>query len=194
MKFILILVLRNTKYGGFMKNKNKLIILSVLFSFSTMAKQYDCIEVNVFDVDRDNISTRALARAAEIPEEVLNSIQTYVRTELNIDENGLSAKKGGEDTCENQDATLELKGTVSDYKKGSRMMRYMVGFGAGKQKIQIETELYDKSTGELLKKDRVVDRKIGGLVGGSENKGKRDFAEKMNNFVRTALGMKKAKL
>jgi len=73
-------------------------------------------------------------------------------------------------------------------------MRYMVGFGAGKQKIQIEAELYDKLSGELIKKDRVVDRKIGGLVGGSENKGKRDFAEKMNNFVRVALGMKKAKL
>lgn len=168
----------------------------VLFFLTTnaQAKVYDCIEVNLFTVDRENISTRALARAAEIPEQILQIIQTYVRTELNIDENGLEAKKGGDNACESVDSTLELKGTVTDYKKGSRMMRYMVGFGAGKQKIQIEAELYDKATGKLLKKDRVVDRKIGGLIGGSENKGKKDFAEKVNNFVRTALGMKKSKL
>lgn len=166
-----------------------------LATFAIHSKTYDCIEVNIFDVDRENISTRALARAAEIPEQTLTAIQTYVRAELNIDSNGLEAIKGGEDdSCENPETALELKGSVSDYKKGSRMMRYMVGFGAGKQKIQIETELYDKLSGELIKKDRVVDRKIGGLVGGSENKGKRDFAEKMNNFVRGALGMKKAKL
>ncbi|WP_179952284.1 DUF4410 domain-containing protein [Marinicella rhabdoformis] len=168
--------------------------IALFASFSSFSKTYDCIEVNVFEVDRENISSRAFARAAEIPEETLNIIQTYVRTELNIDKNGLEAKKGAEDLCPSQSSALELKGTVSDYKKGSRVMRYMVGFGAGKQKIQIEAELYDKETGELLKKDRVVDRKIGGLIGGSENKGKRDFAEKMNNFVRTALGMKRSKL
>lgn len=168
--------------------------LALSVSSPLLAKQYDCIEVNQFTVDREDISTRELARAAEIPAEMLLTIQTYVRTELNIDDNGLVAKKGAEDGCENPEKALELKGVVTDFKKGSRMMRYMVGFGAGKQKIQIEAELYDKATGELLKKDRVVDRKIGGLVGGSENKGKRDFAEKMNNFVRKALGMKKAKL
>ena len=46
----------------------------------------------------------------------------------------------------------------------------------------------------VIKRDRVVDRKIGGLIGGSDNKGKRDFAGKMNNFVRTGLGMKRSKL
>lgn len=176
-----------------MKYKS-LSVLGLLMSSHVFAKSYDCIEVNVFTVDRENISTRELARAAEIPEQMLQTIQTYVRTELNIDENGLEAKKGGEDACESAKSALELKGVITDYKKGSRMMRYMVGFGAGKQKIQIEAELYDKETGKLLKKDEVVDRKIGGLVGGSENKGKKDFAEKMNNFVRTALGMKKSKL
>lgn len=175
-------------------SKKSIALFGVFLSVNTFAKTYDCIEVNVFSVDRENISTRELARAAEIPEQMLKTIQTYVRTELNIDENGLMAKKGGDDVCESTEKALELKGTVTDYKKGSRMMRYMVGFGAGKQKIQIEAELYDKESGELLKKDRVVDRKIGGLIGGSENKGKKDFAEKMNNFVRTALGMKKAKL
>lgn len=176
--------------------KSKLLLAATLFtSCAIHAKSYDCIEVNMFTVDRENISTRELARASEIPDQILASLQTYVRTELNIDSNGLEAKKGTKDnSCKNPKTALELKGTVSDYKKGSKMMRYMVGFGAGKQKIQIETELYDKASGDLIKKDRVVDRKIGGLIGGSENKGKKDFAEKMNNFVRVALGMKKSKL
>lgn len=186
----------NQLLGVFRMFKITFLITSLFFvSFVIHSKTYDCIEINVFDVDRENISTRAFARAAEIPEQTLVALQTYVKAELNIDTNGLEAKKGSEDnSCENPETALELKGTVSDYKKGSRVMRYMVGFGAGKQKIQIETELYDKTSGELIKQGRVVDRKIGGLVGGSENKGKRDFAEKMNNFVRVALGMKKAKL
>ena len=177
-----------------MNRQSMVLVFIFLLTFNVFAKDYDCIEVNLFEVDRDNISTRELARAAEIPTETLLSIQTYVRTELNIDENGLAAKKGGDDSCEKMESALELKGTITDFKAGSRMMRYMVGFGAGKQKIQIETELYDKESGDLIEKDQVVDRKIGGLIGGSENKGKRDFAEKMNNFVRQALGMKKAKL
>ena len=177
-----------------MTQKHLLLVSLLALSPAAFSKSYDCIEVDVFKVDREDLSSRALARAAEIPEQMLTTIQTYVRTELNIDENGLEAKKTEGNTCENAASALLLTGTVTDYKEGSRMMRYMVGFGAGKQKIQIEAELYDKETNELLKKDRVVDRKIGGLVGGSENKGKRDFAEKMNNFVRTALGMKKSKL
>jgi len=72
-------------------------------------------------------------------------------------------------------------------------MRYMVGLGAGKQKIQINAQLIEKSSGKVLKSGRIVDRKIGGLVGGSENKGKRDFAEKTTKFIRQALGMKEKK-
>jgi hypothetical protein len=172
----------------------KIIIVSFFSISLCQAKDFNCIEVNLFSVDRDNISTRAYARAASIPEETLNILQVYVRNELSIDHNGLKAVKGGEQKCENPKKALVLDGTISDYKKGSQVMRYMVGFGAGKQKIQIEAVLKNKSTNSIIKRDRVVDRKIGGLIGGSDNKGKRDFAEKMNNFVRTGLGMKKSKL
>ena len=70
-----------------MKAMKLTFYILLLVSFNASAKVYDCIEVTLFEVDRDNISTRALARAAEIPTEVLSSIQTYVRTELNLDEN-----------------------------------------------------------------------------------------------------------
>jgi hypothetical protein len=168
--------------------------MSVLFVNSSYAVHFNCIEVNLFSVDRDDISSRALARAASIPKETLDILQVYVRNELNIDKNGLKAVKGGIKVCEDSKKALVLDGTITDYKKGSQVMRYMVGFGAGKQKIQIEAVLKNKGTNVVIKRDRVVDRKIGGLIGGSENKGKRDFAEKINNFVRIGLGMKRSKL
>ena len=67
----------------------------------------------------------------------------------------------------------------------------MVGFGAGKQKIETNLVLSEKKSGKVLAKERVVDRKIGGLVGGSEDKGKRDYAEKVNKFIRKAIGLGK---
>ncbi len=172
----------------------KMFIASIIVINTSYASEFNCIEINLFTVDRDDISSRALARAASIPEETLNLLQVYVRNELNIDKNGLKAVKGGEASCEDPKTALVLDGLITDYKKGSQVMRYMVGFGAGKQKIQIEAVLINKDTNKVIKKDRVVDRKIGGLIGGSNDKGKRDFAEKINNFVRTGLGMKKSKL
>ena len=84
-----------------------------------------------------------------------------------------------------------VNGEVIDYKKGNRAVRYMVGFGAGKQKIETNLILSEKKSGKVIAKQRVVDRKIGGLVGGSENKGKRDYAEKVNKFIRLAIGLGK---
>jgi len=111
--------------------------------------------------------------------------------EVDLDENGLQALDPNEGKCENDATSLVLGGVVTDYKKGNRVVRYMVGFGAGKQKIESILTLKDKLTGEVLAQGRVVDRKIGGLVGGSDDKGKRDFAEKVNNFIRNGIGLKK---
>lgn len=166
-----------------------LIAVVALLPFS--AKAYECVEVHLFDVDRNDFSSRALSRATEIPEEMLNSIQTFVLTEINVTDNGLKANKP--DQCENPEKTLVLSGKITDYKKGNRAVRYIVGFGAGKQKIQIQAKLMNKGTGQVLAEDKIVDRKIGGLVGGSANKGQRDFAEKVDKFIRKALKKKKTK-
>ncbi len=158
---------------------------------------YDCIEIKLFDVDRNDFSSNAMTRATEIPEEILHDVQHVIVAEMSRDaDNGLRAVKSDdpENTCDADSSTLVLSGKITDYKKGNRAVRYLVGLGFGKQKIQVQAELHDKATGRLLKNDRVVDRKFGGLAGGSAHKGKRDFAEKINNFVRTALGLKKGKL
>ncbi len=142
--------------------------------------------------NKEQANTRALKRAAGIPNDVISKIQNIVIDEIDLDSNGLDAVslEDGQN-CPNDEHSLILTGQVSDYKKGNRAVRYLVGFGAGKQKIATNLTLAEKISGKIIAQDEIIDRKIGGLVGGSEDKGKRDYAEKVNNFIRYAIGMKK---
>ncbi len=175
------------------------LILTVFSSYAkneaevdnAAAKKYDCIEVNMLTSKKKNTKSRALKRAARIPKDVVKNIQNFMVDEIDLDENGLNALAPEDATCENPDTALVLNGVVVDYKKGNRLVRYIVSFGAGKQKIEANLVLTEKASGKEIARGRVVDRKIAGFAGGSENKGKRDFAEKVNNFVRTAINLKK---
>ena len=72
-----------------------------------------------------------------------------------------------------------LGGQFIDYKKGNEVLRYLVSFGAGKQKLEIMLSIKDIQTGKIIKEERVVDRKWAGWVGGDSEKGMRDFAERI---------------
>lgn len=163
-----------------------ILLLSVNITFAEQTQSatsdYKCIEINLFTADKQNPKTRALKRAAKISKLVLHNIRDVVLSE--IDAKGLTAVKT--DKCTDE-ASLQLNGVVIDYKEGNQMMRYMIGFGAGKQKIATNITVSDKATGEVLAEQKIVDRKIGGLIGGSDAKGKKDFAEKVNKFLRKAL-------
>lgn len=174
--------------------KTKILII-LLFNISLLsAKNFTCVDIPLFDVDRNNHSTREMERAAMIPQEVLEKIQFITVGEVLRSPNGLSATKGVQgDVCMQDGSSLVLEGKVTDYKKGNRAMRYLVGFGAGKQKIQTDLVLKDKTTGKIIATGTVIDRKIGGLVGGSDDKGKHDYAEKVDKFIKKALGIKTRK-
>ncbi len=178
--------------------KSLLILLLLTGSNFSLAKKhdsssskYDCIEINKLTVDKENANTRALKRASRIPSEVIKNIQNFMVDEVDLDKNGLKAVNPEETKCKNDETALVLDGVLIDYKKGNRIVRYIVSFGAGKQKIEANLTLTEKATGEKLAKGRVVDRKVAGFAGGSDDKGKRDFAEKVNNFIRKGLKMKK---
>ncbi|MCF6289331.1 MAG: DUF4410 domain-containing protein [Proteobacteria bacterium] len=181
-------------------NKFYVLLTLILIMGSATAKKvylettnFNCIEIHQFTSDKENDNTRALKRAAKIPDEILTSIQTIIVDEIDLDNtNGLDATAANDsNTCPNDNNSLILKGVVTDYKKGNRAVRYLVSLGAGKQKIETQVTLSEKASSKVIAQGRVVDRKIGGLVGGSKDKGKRDFAEKLNNFIRTSIGMKK---
>jgi len=176
-----------------MKKVQAIIALLVFLNISTVfAAGYNCVDIELLTVDKLNANTKALKRASHIPEEILGLIQQIVIDEVDLNNNGLKSYPADVDkTCPNTNESLVVNGRVIDYKKGNRAVRYMVGFGAGKQKIETNLVLTEKKSGKVIAKERVVDRKIGGLVGGSEDKGKRDYAEKVNKFIRKAIGLGK---
>jgi len=50
----------------------------------------------------------------------------------------------------NPEASYEVTGSLHDFKKGSGAVRFFVGFGAGKAKLDTSLKLIDKKTGETL--------------------------------------------
>ena len=164
------------------------LAILVLLSAPQAASAYTCIEVAEFVVDKESIESKQDQRAAMIPEELLGAIQKYVTLEIPLAMPGVTGVAQGEQRCKPGDQVAVLSGTVTDYKPGNRAMRYLVGFGAGAQKFPVQATLTDKATGAVLGSDEIVDRKVAGWAGGSDEKGMEDFSEKIAGFIARAIG------
>lgn len=55
--------------------------------------------------------------------------------------------------------TLKLQGTITELSGGSRGLRFWIGFGAGRSKVQLETRMVDAESGAVLLV--TADRRIG---------------------------------
>src|SRR5215471_13929155 len=66
-------------------------------------------------------------------------------------EDGATVAEGGK--------ALKLLGTITELSGGSRGLRFWIGFGAGRSKVQIETRLVDAESGAVLLV--TADRRIG---------------------------------
>lgn len=175
-------------------NKLPTVLLATLLSLSAtaaVADDYACIELQLFSVDKDNIDDRESARAALIPEDVLVELRSYIAVEIPVEMGRIKVMLAPEETCPDAPSSLVFGGTVTDYKKGNQVARYLVGLGAGKQKFAVEAWVKRKGDGVELKRGEVVDRKIGGLIGGSKDKGKQDFGEKIADFIHSAASGRK---
>ncbi len=147
---------------------------------------YSILEVARFEVHRGDFSSKVAERAGRIPEEMLDQIQRALLVELQQDKPLPTVRKAG-DSGEETGRVLLLGGRVVDFLGGDRMKRYFVGFGAGQQKIEVQCTLTDPGSGKVLGQETILDRKVAGLGGGSEDKGVRDFAEKVRDFIRRTL-------
>ncbi len=145
-------------------------------------KNYDCLEVEKFTVDRKDYSSTKLERAAAIPEEILTNLQHKIVGETIRSKIISQVVKKEESKCSAK--TLIYGGKVTDYKQGSRAARILIGLGAGKQKFEVESYLKDKASGQIIASKKIIDRKFGGLAGGDEDKGQQDFAEKVAAFIK----------
>lgn len=155
------------------------------------AADFSCVEVELFQPgDQSQADSRQDKRAAGIPPEVLATLQQGIVQELPAALKGMTAVKAGEASCPDPATAISFGGTVTDYKKGNKAARYFIGLGAGKQKFAVNAWIKAKSSGDVLGEDEVVDRKVGGIFGGSADKGVRDFAEKVAGFIQKTLKSK----
>ncbi len=174
-----------------MKLQGFAIVLPVLLAqlFLVPAYAYDCVEVELFQIDRTQIQSKKDKRAAHIPRDALEVLRKSIVLEVPLSVPGMVGMYAGEESCPDAARAIILGGTMSDYKKGNKVARYLVGMGAGAQKFAVQAWIKDKATGQVLGSQEVVDRKVGGFVGGSAEKGVDDFSEKMTRFIRKTLGI-----
>jgi hypothetical protein len=162
-------------------------LVVMLVTPALRAASYSCVEVEIFGIDKSDIRSKQDKRAATIPREALEAIRQSIVLEIPLSVPGMVGVAAGEEACKDPARAVILGGTMSDYKKGSKAARYFIGMGAGKQKFAVAAWIRDKASGHVLGTDEIVDRKIGGLLGGSAEKGVDDFSEKVAKFIRRTL-------
>ena len=177
----------NTRDSAHESSSSSLVFFSLLFFSTVDANEFNCVEVEIFQVDRSTIESKQDKRAATIPEESLQKLQDAVALEVPLGIQGATGARVGRESCPDATRAVIFGGVVSDFKPGSRALRYFVGFGAGAQKFAVDVYLKVKSTGEVLATGEVIDRKIGGLLGGEADKGVDDFSEKAVGFIKKSL-------
>jgi hypothetical protein len=150
-----------------------------------VTKTYAALEIARFEVNREDYNSKESERAGRIPDEVLDTIQRVLISEVVNSKKFATVAKAG--ATAGGEGSLELGGRVVDWLPGSKVARMFVGMGAGQQKIEVECVLKDKATGQVLARETILDRKVGGITGGSEEKGIRDFAEKVMVFIDQSL-------
>lgn len=75
--------------------------------------------------------------------------------------------------------TVRVVGVVTKYKAGSRAKRYLVGFGAGKTKVDVLVRFVDKTTGEVLHEQNVDGDVVMGLFGGDSGGATREVGKEV---------------
>ena len=143
-------------------------------------KEYNCLEVEKFGVNREGSATKEEKRSAAISEETLGRLQEKIVAEIAKENLFASVVKAGQGTCSGN--KLSFGGKVTDYKKGNAAKRILIiGFGTGKQKYQVDSYVKNKKTGEMLAQKIITDRYYGAVA--AQKRGEKDFAEKVAKFV-----------
>jgi hypothetical protein len=166
------------------------VLATLLLATEAAAQSAVCVKVEAFTSDTTDVKTKADKRAAQVPDEVVKKIQDNLVLQVPLSMPGSTGVAGTSGKCPAKARVVVLSGVFADYKEGNRAMRYWVGMGAGKQKFSVNAKVVDEK-GATLGEEVITDRKIGGLVGGSDAKGLEDFSEKVIAFVKTSTGAKK---
>jgi hypothetical protein len=144
---------------------------------SAVAGPIDCVEVEKYKVAEEKQAAQT-DRAATIPPRNIELILAGVLKHLPKKVKGITAVDASQGSCPNPGTAAILKGDILDFRKGNMALRYLVGFGAGAQKVRVRLTVLRKSNSEIIGQNEASDTKWGGAFGGTNTKGLDDFAEK----------------
>ncbi len=148
--------------------------------WTEVLKNYDCLEVNLFQIDRSDLSTVELRRAIAIADDTLMIIQASIVQ--NINDAALFSKvfKSNESKCTGK--VLLLGGRITDYKEGDQAARILIAIGGvGEQKIQAQCYLKDKASGNVLVEKTVA---LSNTFFSGNFAGEELFAKRVASFVK----------
>lgn len=80
--------------------------------------------------------------------------------------------------------TLKIVGEVTNYDKGNRAARYLIGFGAGATKVNANVKFIDAATGNVLLEKQVDGVVWIGMFGGDSNGAKSGLAKEISNLAK----------
>jgi curli biogenesis system outer membrane secretion channel CsgG len=121
-----------------------------------VAHKYNTVEVVRFDTKE----------GVDFPPDFSVRLNEELVTELQKSKRFAEVLREGEAPKEEGAPALKLVGTVTEFKKGSQMKRYLIGFGAGKTKIVAAIKFVDRATGDVVYEDDVDGKVIMGFAGG----------------------------
>lgn len=152
-------------------------IINTASGASTTKAQFQNVQVMRFEV----------RSGLDFPADYLVTMMEDIVGQLSNSKKFAQVLRQGETPAEANAPILQLVGTVTQFNKGSRAMRYMVGFGAGKTKVKAHVKFLNPATNEtVLEKD--VDGLVWiGFIGGESLGATRGLAKEVAKLAKSRL-------
>jgi hypothetical protein len=167
-------------------NKMKFLVLLCLIAVAAVnapaqgkqtqsnKNKYQAIEITRFDVKA----------GTDLPPDYLNELMKDVANQMYDTNKFKQVARPGEALANPNEPAVRLVGTVTEFKKGSQMKRYMIGFGAGKTKIVVHIKFVDVATGAVVLERNVDGKVVIGLFGGKSEGATNGVAKEIAKVVK----------
>ncbi len=130
---------------------------------ASIVKPYDTVEIEKFTV----------GNGVEFPAKDLEELMGYLVLNFNkskrFNQVFLSTDAASSSAPVRR---VKISGEVTQYSKGNRAARYLIGLGAGRTKLVAGIKVKDAETGEVLMEQKVDGHVYGGLFGGETDQAK----------------------
>ncbi len=139
--------------------------------------QYQNVQVMRFDVQR----------GVDFPDDYLVTMMEDIVKQLASTNRFVQVLRQGETPAEANAPVVQLAGTITEFKKGNRAVRYMVGFGAGKTKVKAHIKFLDPLTNATVAEKDVNGLVWIGFIGGESMGATRGLAKEVAKVAKTRI-------